>query len=38
MTTLLRLDHVSKRFGGLRATDDVSFEVKDGETLYQLAQ
>jgi ABC-type branched-subunit amino acid transport system ATPase component len=34
MTALLRLDHVSKRFGGLRATSDVSFEVKHGETLF----
>ncbi len=34
MTALLRLDRVSKRFGGLRATHDVSLEVNDGETLF----
>ncbi|HEY0190875.1 MAG TPA: ABC transporter ATP-binding protein [Kofleriaceae bacterium] len=34
MTGLLRLDRVSKRFGGLRATHDVSLEVNDGETLF----
>jgi ABC-type branched-subunit amino acid transport system ATPase component len=34
MTALPRLDHVSKRFGGLRATNDVSFEVRSGETLF----
>ena len=30
---LLRVDHVSVRFGGLTAVDDVSFEVHEGELL-----
>ena len=30
---LLRVDHVSVRFGGLTAVDDVSFTVHDGELL-----
>jgi branched-chain amino acid transport system ATP-binding protein len=30
MTALLEIDHVSKNFGGLRAVDDVSFEVEAG--------
>ena len=33
MTTTLALDHVSKRFGGLQAVRDLSFEVRDGEIL-----
>ncbi len=28
---LLRVDHVSKMFGGVRALDDVSFELREGE-------
>src|SRR3979411_3277828 len=28
---ILRIDHVTKRFGGLVAVDDVSFDVKRGE-------
>ena len=28
---MLRLEHFSKQFGGLKAVDDVSFEVGDGE-------
>jgi branched-chain amino acid transport system ATP-binding protein len=34
MTALLEVDHVSKRFGGLRAVNDVSFTVNDGEVLF----
>jgi ABC-type branched-subunit amino acid transport system ATPase component len=34
MTTVLMLDHVSKRFGGLRAVNDVSFSVAEGEVLF----
>ena len=34
MTTLLALEHVSKRFGGLRAVNDVSFAVNEGELLF----
>jgi branched-chain amino acid transport system ATP-binding protein len=30
---LLRVDHVSVRFGGLTAVDNVSFEVHEGELL-----
>jgi branched-chain amino acid transport system ATP-binding protein len=30
-TPILRIDHVTKRFGGLVAVDDVSFDVKRGE-------
>jgi ABC-type branched-subunit amino acid transport system ATPase component len=33
-TALLAVDHVSKRFGGLRAVDDVSFAVGEGEVLF----
>jgi ABC-type branched-subunit amino acid transport system ATPase component len=33
-TTLLALEHVSKRFGGLRAVDDVSFAVNEGEIVF----
>src|SRR5260370_33890696 len=29
--TLLRIEHVSRSFGGLRAVDDVSLEVKQGD-------
>jgi branched-chain amino acid transport system ATP-binding protein len=32
-TALLELDHVSKRFGGLPAVDDLSFAARTGETL-----
>ena len=31
MTDVLRLDHVTKRFGGLTAVGDVSFSIKEGE-------
>jgi ABC-type branched-subunit amino acid transport system ATPase component len=31
---VLTIDHVSKRFGGLRAVHDVSFSVHDGEVLF----
>jgi len=34
MTALLEVDHVSKRFGGLRAVNDVSFAVNPGEVLF----
>ena len=34
MTALLALDHVSKRFGGLRAVHDVSFRIDEGEVLF----
>ena len=34
MTAILALDHVSKRFGGLRAVNDVSFTVAEGEVLF----
>jgi ABC-type branched-subunit amino acid transport system ATPase component/ABC-type branched-subunit amino acid transport system permease subunit len=30
--TLLRVEHVSKRYGGVRAVDEVSFEVREAET------
>lgn len=30
---LLRLEHVSKRFGGVKALDDVGFEVRRGEVV-----
>jgi branched-chain amino acid transport system ATP-binding protein len=33
MTALLALDKVSKRFGGLQAVKDLSFEVREGEIL-----
>jgi branched-chain amino acid transport system ATP-binding protein len=33
MTALLEVDKVSKRFGGLQAVRDLSFEVRDGEIL-----
>uniref|UniRef100_UPI000E2E6C66 ATP-binding cassette domain-containing protein n=1 Tax=Escherichia coli TaxID=562 RepID=UPI000E2E6C66 len=31
MTPLLALNHVSKRFGGLTAVDDVSMSIRQGE-------
>ncbi len=34
MTALLTVEHVSKRFGGLRAVNDVSFAVNEGEVLF----
>ena len=34
MTALLTLEHVSKRFGGLRAVNDVSLSVDEGEILF----
>jgi ABC-type branched-subunit amino acid transport system ATPase component len=34
MTALLTVEHISKRFGGLRAVDDVSFVVDDAEVLF----
>ena len=33
MTALLEVDRVSKRFGGLQAVQDLSFEVREGEIL-----
>ena len=33
MTTILELEHVTKRFGGLTATNDMSFTVTKGESL-----
>ncbi len=33
MTALLEVDKVSKRFGGLQAVKDLSFEVREGEIL-----
>ena len=30
MTALLKVDRVSKRFGGLQAVKDLTFEVRDG--------
>ena len=33
MTTLLEVEHLVKRFGGLTATDDLSFKVEEGESL-----
>ena len=33
MTRLLEIDHLLKRFGGLTATNDLSFHVKEGESL-----
>jgi branched-chain amino acid transport system ATP-binding protein len=32
-TPLLELDHITKRYGGLPAVDDLSFGVRQGETL-----
>jgi len=34
VTPLLSLEHVSKRFGGLRAVNDVTFSVSEGEVLF----
>jgi branched-chain amino acid transport system ATP-binding protein len=34
VTAVLTLDHVSKRFGGLRAVYDVSLQVAEGEVLF----
>ena len=34
MTALLSVEHVSKRFGGLRAVNDVTFSVEPGEVLF----
>ena len=31
MTTLLRVEHLSMRFGGLTAVDDLSFDVRRGD-------
>jgi branched-chain amino acid transport system ATP-binding protein len=31
--TLLKLEHITKRFGGLTAVDDISFEIKHGEMI-----
>jgi len=33
MTALLQLDHVSKRFGGLQAVRELSFDIRQGEIL-----
>jgi len=33
MTPLLQLDHVSKRFGGLQAVRELSFDIRQGEIL-----
>ena len=33
MTPLLTLNHVSKRFGGLTAVDDVSMSIRQGESM-----
>ena len=33
MTALLEVEHLVKRFGGLTATDDLTFHVEDGESL-----
>lgn len=33
MARLLEVDHLVKRFGGLIATDDLSFQVEEGESL-----
>ena len=34
MTAILEVDHVSKRFGGLRAITDVSFTVNESEVVF----
>lgn len=31
MTDVLKLEHVTKRFGGLTAVGDVSFTIEEGE-------
>ncbi len=33
MAALLQVSNITKRFGGLTAIDDVSFEIREGETL-----
>ncbi|MFC1868172.1 ABC transporter ATP-binding protein [Thermodesulfobacteriota bacterium] len=33
MTDILKVDHLTKKFGQLRAVDDLSFEVREGEIL-----
>ena len=33
MSTMVAFDHITKRFGKLRALNDISFEVKKGEVL-----
>ena len=33
MTALLEVQHISKHFGGLKATDDISMQVEQGEIL-----
>ena len=33
MPALLEIDHVSKRFGGVAANVDISFDVQQGEIL-----
>ncbi len=33
MSAILQVDHVTKRFGGLVAVNDVSFEIEEGEIL-----
>ena len=33
---MLELNHISKRFGGLRAVKDVSFDMKEGEILFVI--
>ncbi|MEK8025846.1 sugar ABC transporter ATP-binding protein [Pseudaquabacterium rugosum] len=38
MTALLRFDHVSKRFGGTQAVDDVTLDVHAGEVLALLGE
>ncbi len=36
MTAILELRNVSKRFGGLRAVKDVSFQMREGEILFVI--
>ena len=33
MAALLEVQHISKHFGGLKATDDISMQVEQGEIL-----
>ncbi|MBW1942770.1 MAG: ATP-binding cassette domain-containing protein, partial [Deltaproteobacteria bacterium] len=33
MTDILKVNHLTKEFGRLRAVDDLSFEVREGEIL-----
>src|SRR5262249_36104180 len=35
-STAVRFDHVSRHFGSVRAVDDVSFEIRDGEFFSML--